>query len=65
MTASFSLYDAGTEVDEELGVGSTQAPRQNAPNTGAAEDGVVRRAVKDGFYGRTPQLLRVTITPVS
>lgn len=65
VTSSFALYDAGTEVDEEPGVGPTQAPRQKAPNTGADEHGVVHRPVKDPFYTRTPQLFRVTITPVS
>jgi hypothetical protein len=64
VTSSFALYDAGTEVDEEPGVGSTQAPRQKAPNTGADEHGVVHRPLKDPFYTRTPQLFRVTITPV-
>ena len=65
VTSSFTLYDAGTEVDEEPGVGSTQAPRQKAPNTGADEHSVVHRPVKDPFFTRTPQLFRVTITPVS
>jgi hypothetical protein len=65
VTAMFALYDAGTEVNEELGVGPDQAPRQKAPNTGAAENGVVRRALRDGFYARTPQLFRVTVTPVN
>ena len=65
VTSSFTLYDAGTEVDEEPGVGPTQAPRQKAPNTGADEHGVVHRPVKDAFYARTPQLFRVTITPVN
>ena len=35
------LYDAGTEVNEPLGVGPNQAPRQAGPNTGADEMGVV------------------------
>ncbi len=36
------LWDAGTEVDEELGKGPNQAPRQPAPNTGVTENGLVR-----------------------
>lgn len=64
VTASFTLFDAGTEVDQELGVGPDQAPRQKSPNTGADEHGVVHRPLKDSFYARTPQLFRVTITPV-
>jgi hypothetical protein len=65
ITSRFVLYDAGTEVNQEAGVGSDQAPRQKAPNTGAAENGVVRRAKGDAFYAKTGQLFRVTITPVS
>jgi len=62
-TYKFVLWDAGTEVNQEPGVGFDQAPRQKAPNTGAAENGVVRR-VKDGYsYPETSRVLRVTITP--
>ena len=65
ITARFALYDAGTEVNQEAGVGSDQAPRQKAPNTGAAENGVVHMAKADAFYAKTAQLFRVTITPVN
>lgn len=65
ITSRFVLYDAGTEVNQEAGVGSDQAPRQKAPNTGAAEGGLVRRAEGDAFYAKTGQLLRVTVTPIS
>jgi hypothetical protein len=65
ITASFALYDAGTEVNQEAGVGADQAPRQKAPNTGAAEGGVVRMAKGDSFYAKTAQLFRVTVTPVN
>ena len=65
ITASFALYDAGTEVNQEAGVGRDQAPRQKAPNTGAAENGVVRMAKGDSFYAKTAQLIRVTVTPVN
>ncbi|HKQ54045.1 MAG TPA: spondin domain-containing protein [Pyrinomonadaceae bacterium] len=62
-TYKFVLWDAGTEVNQEPGVGADQAPRQKGPNTGAAEGGVVRR-VADGYsYPETGQVLRVTITP--
>jgi hypothetical protein len=63
ITSRFILWDAGTEVNQEPGVGTDQAPRQKAPNTGAAENGVVSR-VKDRFdYPATADVLRVTITP--
>jgi hypothetical protein len=65
ITARFALYDAGTEVNQELGVGTDQAPRQKAPNTGAGENGVVHRAKADAFYSKTGQLFRVTVTPVN
>jgi hypothetical protein len=65
ITSRFALYDAGTEVNQELGVGADQAPRQKAPNTGAAEGGVVKRAKRDAFYAKTGELFRVTITPVN
>jgi hypothetical protein len=64
VTSAFTLYDAGTETDQEHGIGPDQAPRQKAPNTGAAEHGRVRPAKRDAFFARTPQLFRVTITPV-
>lgn len=65
ITARFALYDAGTEVNQEAGVGSDQAPRQKAPNTGAVENGVVHMAKGDTFYAKTAQLFRVTVTPVN
>lgn len=36
------LWDAGTEVNQEPGAGDAQAPRQAAPNTGAAEHSVIQ-----------------------
>lgn len=62
VTNRFILFDAGTEVDEELGIGPNQGPRQSAPNTGPDENGVVMR-VKSDFANKTAQLFRVTITP--
>lgn len=64
VTSSFILWNAGTEVDEELGIGPNQGPRQKAPNTGPSENGVVTRVTSD-FYRKTAQLFRVTITPAN
>lgn len=62
ITDKFRLWDAGTEVNQAPGLGADQGPRQKAPNTGAAENGVVR-LVNDGFsYPDTKSVLRVTIT---
>jgi hypothetical protein len=63
ITSDFMLFDAGTEANEEPGVGANQAPRQKAPNTGAAENGKVHAAKDSMFFTRTGQLFRVTITP--
>lgn len=57
------LWDAGTEVNEEPGIGENQAPRQAGPNTGEDEGGVVT-LVDDGFsYPTVTSLIRVTIEP--
>lgn len=61
VTKYVKLWDAGTEVNEEPGVGENQAPRQAGPNTGEDENGVVRKA--DGGYPPVPAIIRVTITP--
>ena len=66
ITSQIILWDAGTEVNQEPGIGSDQAPRQKAPNTGKDENGVVQniKKVKDGFkYPKTASVMKVTITP--
>ena len=63
ITSRVMLFDAGTEVNEEPGVGADQAPRQKAHNTGASESGKIGM-VKDGFaYPKTSEVIRITITP--
>src|SRR5262245_15694958 len=62
LTDKFVLWNAGTEVDEEIGIGANQGPRQKGPNTGEDEHGVVRR-VKDAGWANNAQFFRVTITP--
>lgn len=67
ITPRITLWDAGTEVNEEPGIGPNQAPRQSASNTGPRENGVVRpiAEVRDGFrYPAVSEVLHVTITPV-
>ena len=51
LSAMILLWDAGTEVNEEPGVGPNQAPRQSAPNMGMAENGTVTLVtnISDGF----------------
>lgn len=66
VTEQLILWDAGTEVNQEPGVGPAQKPRQPRPNFGPDENQVVRRIseVNDGFtYPPTAQVIQVTITP--
>jgi hypothetical protein len=65
ITSQIILWDAGTEVNQEPGIGSDQAPRQKAPNTGKDENGMVQniKNIKDGYtYPKTASVMRVTIT---
>ncbi len=58
------LLDAGTEVNQEPGLGADQALRQMDFNQGAAEGGIVR-GVDDGFvYPSVPSVLRMTVNVV-
>lgn len=62
ITDKFILWDAGTEKDEEIGIGPNQGPRQKGLNIGGDEHGVVHR-VKDGrWQGQNAQFFRVTVT---
>jgi hypothetical protein len=57
------LYDAGTEVDEPIGFGANQAPRQSGPDTGPSEDGTVHQ-VTQMPYADAAKVLHLTITPL-
>jgi hypothetical protein len=63
MTAQLSLWDAGTEVNEEPGLGPNQGPRQKSPDDGVQErQGIAH--VRDKYsYPRTADVLRLSITP--
>ncbi|MBO3700831.1 spondin domain-containing protein [Roseivirga sp. E12] len=41
------LYDAGTEVDQAVGFGADQAPRQAGPNQGAVDGNTIVRRVAE------------------
>ncbi len=67
VTEALSLWDAGTEVDEEPGVGLNQAPRQSGPDTGLDENGVIVGidGENDGYtYPAASEIVRVTVTPI-
>lgn len=63
ITDQFYLWNAGTEKDEEIGIGPNQGPRQKGMNTGADENGVVHRVSDDRWAGRNANYFRITITP--
>jgi hypothetical protein len=67
VTGSVALYDAGTEGDQEPGVGLDQAPRQSSPDTGPDGEGPISEVTggaDDGFsYPATSSIIRVTVSP--
>ena len=60
ITAQLALWDAGTEVNQEPGIGSDQAPRQAGPDTGADEMGVVQ--LVEDMYSYPEGVIRIIIT---
>jgi hypothetical protein len=67
LTSTIWLWDAGTEVNQEPGVGPDQVQRQSEAGAGPTEDAPVRliSSVNDGFsYPEDESVLRLTITPV-
>ena len=63
ITSQIMLWDAGSEVNQEPGIGLDQAPRQAGPNTGAVEGGPVQ-LVNDGYnYPDIADVLSVMVTP--
>jgi hypothetical protein len=63
ITDQFYLWDAGTEKDEDIGIGPNQGPRQKGTNTGEDEKGVVHRVKDERWAGRNKEFFRITITP--
>jgi hypothetical protein len=61
VTGQIQLWDAGTEVNQEPGVGPDQAPRQAGPDTGPDENGVVQIVSDEFTYPDTSATIRVTI----
>ena len=63
ITSMIQLWDAGTEVNQRLGVGLDQVPHQSGPNMGAPDpDNTVRLATGDDIPA-VDSIIRVTITP--
>jgi hypothetical protein len=65
MTAQLSLWDAGTEVNEEPGLGANQGPRQATPDAGVPEHQGIAHVHDKYSYPRIADVLRLTITPAA
>jgi hypothetical protein len=65
MTRQLALWDAGTEVNEEPGLGPNQGPRQQTPDAGVAEHQGIAHVSDKFSYPRTTDVLRITITPAA
>jgi len=64
VTALVRVYDAGTEADEELGIGPAQGPRQPHPRYGASDPNpLVRLATTDPRFFDVTKVMHVTVTP--
>lgn len=65
MTTQLMLWDAGTEVNEEPGLGPNQAPRQSGANTGTAEKKTVSLVSDKYKYPKVTEVIKLTVTPSS
>ncbi len=61
VTEQVGIYDAGTELDEELAIGPDTGPQQPAPDTGAADP--VHQVRVASYSVPASAHLRVTLTP--
>ncbi len=65
ITGRLLLWDAGTEINQEPGVGPDQAPAQSQPNTGGPDPDNTVRVYADDF-GNIPavsDVIMATLTP--
>ena len=63
ITSMIQLWYAGTEINQPLGVGLDQAPRQSGPNTGAPDPDNTVRIANGGHIPAVDSIIRVTIMP--
>lgn len=65
ITEYFDLWDAGTEENEQPGVGPNQAPRQSGPDMGSMDMNDLVRLVNDAYtYPEDEAVIKVTINPM-
>ncbi len=65
VTAQVMLWDAGSEINQEPGLGADQAPRQSGADTGAADSDATVRLVDDGYmYPAVDEVIAVILTPL-
>jgi hypothetical protein len=63
MSSELRLYDVGTELSEEPGIGPNTGPQQPAPNTGRVDlDGKVREVTPAAYATPVTQHLKLTIS---
>ena len=67
VTSQVHLWDAGSEVDQEPGLGADQVQRQAAANIGAADADNTVRLASDTFSNlpAVSDVIKVTLTPSS
>ena len=56
------LYNAGTEIDQPIGEGPDQAPRQSGPNTGAPDPDDIVRLADDDAIPPVDAVVRLALT---
>jgi hypothetical protein len=65
VTDEVMIYDAGTELDQELAIGADTGPQQAGPDTGRADPVAQVRALGAGDYQRPASAhMRVTVEPI-
>ena len=63
ITDQLLLWDSGTEINQQPGVGVDQAPRQNAGNTGDVDPDNTVRIVNDEFtYAAVEDVIQAILT---
>jgi hypothetical protein len=67
ITQMFMLWDAGTEINQEPGLGMDQPQRQSGPNTGAADPTNEVRLAPDDFNNlpAVSEVIEVTLTAMA